>query len=433
MTKTPRPARTVLISGASIAGPALALWLHRYGFEATIVERAAELRPGGYKVDLRGTAVEVCKRMGIMDEVRANSTDMQTGSYVDTNNRTVGEMSAEIFGGRTGDDDEIMRGDLARILHERTRDDVEYLFGDSIASLTEDADGVLVTFERSAPRRFDLVVGADGMHSHTRRLIFGDERQFKRHLGAYISIFTAPNDLKLDRHEAYHALPDKLVCAYSSRGQTTAKNMFVFASPELAYDHRDTAAQKAILTRTFAADRSWEIPRLLTNAAAADDFYFDSIGVIEMDRWSRGRVVLLGDAAHCTSPASGQGTGLALLGAYHLAGELAAADGDFETAFAAYEDHMRPGVEHTQSFAAKFVGEMTMDKKWKIQLRLLMLRSLPKMPWRNLIAKKITEDVQKMAHLVPVKEYAGGLVDAATGHVGAATAHMSAATRHAAA
>ncbi|MFF0740880.1 FAD-dependent monooxygenase [Streptomyces sp. NPDC004111] len=406
MTRTRKPARTVLISGASIAGPALALWLHRYGFVPTVVERAPELRSGGYKVDLRGTAVEVCKRMGIMDEVRARSTDMRTGSYVDAENRVVGEMPAEFFGGRAGDDDEIMRGDLAAILHERTRADVEYLFGDSIASLAEDEDGVLVTFEHAPPRRFDLVVGADGMHSHTRRLVFGDEARFARHLGAYISIFTAPNDLELDRHEAYHALPGKLVCAYSSRGQTTAKNMFVFASPELAYDHRDTAAQKRLLADAFAGDRGWEIPRLLTNAESADDFYFDSIGVIETDRWSRGRVVLLGDAAHCASPASGQGTGLALLGAYHLAGELAAAQGDFEPAFAAYERHMRPGVEHCQRFAEKFVGEMTVDRKWKIRLRMLMMRMLPKMPWRNLVAKKITQDVQRMAHAVPVKEYA---------------------------
>ncbi|MGW7414437.1 FAD-dependent monooxygenase [Streptomyces sp. NPDC054863] len=415
-TNPATPVRTVLISGASIAGPALALWLHRYGFEPTVVERAAELRPGGYKVDLRGTAVDVCKRMGIMDEVRAHSTDMLTGSYVDENNRTVGEMPAEIFGGRTGDDDEIMRGDLARILHDRTREDVEYLFGDSITSLTEDEDGVLVTFECAAPRRFDLVVGADGMHSNTRRLAFGDEQGFRRHLGAYISIFTAPNDLRLDRHEAYHALPDKLVCAYSSRGEQSAKNMFVFAAPtEIPYDHRDVAAQKRILTETFAQDRSWEIPRLLTNAEAADDFYFDSISLIEMDRWSKGRIVLLGDAAHCTSPASGQGTGLALIGAYTLAGELAAAEGDFEQALAAYEHHMRPGVEYTQGFAQKFVGEMTMDSRWKIKLRLLMLRSLPKMPWRNFIAKKITEDVQKMAHIVPLKEYAAGPAGYAAG------------------
>ncbi|HEY9374245.1 FAD-dependent monooxygenase [Streptomyces sp.] len=398
------PAKTVLISGASIAGPALALWLHRYGFAPTVVERAAELRSGGYKVDIRGTAIEVCRRMGILDEIRANSTDMDGGSYVDERGRTVGELPAEIFGGRAEDDDEIMRGDLSRILYERTRDDVEYLFGDSIASLAEDADGVEVTFESGTVRRFDLVVGADGMHSNTRRLVFGDERQFKRHLGAYISIFTAPNHLGLQQWETYHAIPHKLISVYSSAGETTAKNSFVFSSPELRYDHRDTKQQKEILRENFAGD-GWEIPQLLDHADQAEDFYFDSLALIEMDRWSKGRVVLLGDAAHCASPASGQGTGLALLGAYTLAGELAAAAGDHTVAFDAYERVMRPGVEQNQKFAEGFAKEMTVSSRRKIGMRLFMLRVLPRTPLKNLIAKKIREDVQKASHAVPVTEY----------------------------
>ncbi|MFD7325027.1 FAD-dependent monooxygenase [Streptomyces sp. NPDC059875] len=409
MTRTPAN-KTVLISGASIAGPALALWLHRYGFAPTVVERAPELRTGGYKVDIRGTAVEVCRRMGILDEIRANSTDMDGGSYVDAQGRTVGQMPAEIFGGRVEQDDEIMRGDLARILYERTRDDVEYLFGDSIAALADDGDGVDVTFESGTRRRFDLVVGADGMHSNTRRLVFGDEERFKRHLGAYISIFTAPNRLGLTRWETYHARPDKLISVYSSAGEQahTAKNCFVFSSPEeLVYDHRDTARQKRLLADAFAGD-DWEIPRLIADSADAEDFYFDSIALIEMDRWSSGRVVLLGDAAHCTSPASGQGTGLALTGAYVLAGELAAAGGDHRAAFDAYEHVMRPGVEQNQTFAKGFVKEMTVSSRWKIALRMAMVRTLPRTPWKNLIAKKIRDDVQRAAHAVPVKEYADG-------------------------
>ncbi|MFF0437348.1 FAD-dependent monooxygenase [Streptomyces sp. NPDC004327] len=402
-----RAARTVLISGASIAGPALALWLHRYGFVPTVVEKAPALRTGGYKVDLRGDAIGICARMGILDEVRAHSTGMDGGSYVDSRGRTVGELPSEIFGGRTGQDDEIMRGDLAGILYERTRDDVEYLFGDSLASLAEDADGVEVTFESGTVRRFDLVVGADGLHSHTRRLVFGDERQFKRHLGAYISIFSAPNRLGLTRWETYHARPDKLISVYATAGEHsgTAKNCFVFSSPaELAYDHRDTAAQKRLLADAFAGD-DWEIPRLIADAAGAGDFYFDSIATIRMDRWSRGRVVLLGDAAHCTSPASGQGTGLALTGAYVLAGELAAAGGDHEAAFAAYEELMRPGVELNRRFAEKFAKEMTLSSRRKIALRMFMVRVLPRTPFKNLIAKKIRDEIQRASTAVPVKEY----------------------------
>ncbi|WP_370413335.1 FAD-dependent monooxygenase [Streptomyces fradiae] len=419
MTSSTRPAKTVLISGASIAGPALALWLHRYGFAPTVVEKAPALRTGGYKVDLRGGAIEICARMGILDEVRAHSTDMAGGSYVDSRGRTIGELPAEIFGGREEGDDEIMRGDLARILYERTRDDVEYLFGDSIASLIEDADedggggGVTVTFESGTVRRFDLVVGADGLHSHTRRLVFGEERRFRQHLGAYISIFSAPNRLGLTRWETYHARPHKLVSVYATAGEEagTAKNCFVFASPaELPYDHRDPATQKRLLAEAFAGD-DWEIPALLSDAAGAEDFYFDSIALIRMDRWSRGRVVLLGDAAHCASPASGQGTGLALTGAYVLAGELAAAGGDHERAFAAYERVMRPGVELNQRFAASFAKEMTVSSRRKIALRMFMVRTLPKTPWKNLIAKKIRDDIQKAANAVPLKEY--GAVPAA--------------------
>ncbi|GAA3394416.1 FAD-dependent monooxygenase [Streptomyces roseoviridis] len=410
--------KTVLISGASVAGPALALRLHRHGFVPTVVERAPALRTGGYKVDIRGTAVEVCRRMGVLDAIRADSTDMAGGSYVDGDGRTIGELPADVFGGRVEGDDEIMRGALARILHERTRDDVEYLFGDSVAALHDDGDGVDVTFESGTRRRFDLVVGADGLHSHTRRLVFGDERRFRRHLGAYISIFTAPDHLGLERWETYHALPGKLVCVYRSAGETDAKNLFVFRAPtELSFHHRDVTAQKRLLADAFAGD-GWEVPRLLGHAADADDFYLDSLSLIEMDRWSRGRVVLVGDAAHCASPASGQGTGLALTGAYVLAGELAAAGGDHRAAFEEYERVMRPGVEQNQRLAEGFVKEMTLDTKRKIALRMFMVRTLPKTPWRNLIAKKIRDDIQKAANAVPLKDYpAGGTLraDASTG------------------
>ncbi|MFB7518217.1 FAD-dependent monooxygenase [Streptomyces sp. NPDC056144] len=406
MTRTTSSAsKTVLISGASVAGPALALWLHRYGFAPTVVEKAPALRTGGYKVDVRGTAIEVCRRMGILDEIRAHSTDMRGGSYVDDAGRTIGELPADIFGGRVEGDDEIMRGELARILYDRTREDVEYAFGDSIAALAEDGEGVTVTFESGTVRRFDLVVGADGLHSNTRRLAFGPEERFKRHLGAYISIFSAPNHLGLDRWETYHALPKKLLCVYSSAGETEAKNLFIFSAPQdVPYDLRNVADQKRLLADTFAGD-GWEVPRLLGHAAGADDFYLDSMSLVEMDRWSKGRVVLLGDAAHCASPASGQGTGLALIGAYVLAGELARAHGDHTVAFARYEERMRPGVEQNQRLAEGFVKEMTVGSKWKISLRMLMVRTLPKTPWKNLVAKKIRDGIQSAANAVAIERY----------------------------
>ncbi|MFJ9414681.1 FAD-dependent monooxygenase [Streptomyces sp. NPDC101227] len=414
----PRPAKTVLISGASVAGPALAHWLHRYGFAVTVVERAPELRTGGYKVDIRGAAIEVAERMGILEDIQRASTDMQTGAYVNDDGKRIATLPADIFGARIGRDDEIMRGDLARILYDRTRDDVEYLFGDSIASLTpiaatgaptgaatdEGAEGIDVTFERGAPRRFDIVVGADGVHSTVRRLAFGPEERFSRHLGTYLAVFSMPNELGLDREELYYALPNKLLCEYSSAGDPAAKGMMSFRSPRPAHDHRDTDRQLALLEAAFEGDGG-RTPRLLRAAREASDLYFDGMQLIEMDRWSSGRVVLLGDAAHCASPASGQGTGMALVGAYVLAGELAAAGGDPAVAFDRYEREMRGYVEVNHRLAEKFVTEMNLATRRGIRLRHLMLRILPHMPWKNLVAKKVAEDVQRGANAITLKDY----------------------------
>ncbi|MGW7491049.1 FAD-dependent monooxygenase [Streptomyces sp. NPDC054786] len=406
--------QTVLISGASIAGPALAYWLHRYGFAVTVVERAPELRTGGYKVDIRGAAIEVVERMGILEEIQRASTDMRTGAYVNDDGKRIATLPADIFGARVGRDDEIMRGDLARILYERTRRDVEYVFGDSITSITPDATGatgVEVTFERAAPRRFDLVVGADGLHSTVRRLVFGPEEQFLRHLGAYASAFSMPNELGLDREELYHAQPGRLICAYSSAGDPAAKGLLIFRSPRLSYDHRDPDQQRALLEAAFEGlgvppAGGWrEVPRLLEAAREASDFYFDGLQLVEMDRWSRGRVVLLGDAAHCASPASGQGTGMALVGAYVLAGELAAADRDPEAAFGRYEEELRGYVAVNHALATEFAQEMTVGTRRQIRFRHLMMRILPYMPWKNLVAKKIAEDVQRGANAITLKDH----------------------------
>ncbi|SHL01624.1 FAD-dependent monooxygenase [Streptomyces yunnanensis] len=428
-----RARRTVLISGAGVAGPALAHWLHRYGFTVTVVERAPQLRAGGYKVDIRGAAIDVVERMGLLEDIRRLSTDMRTGAYVDGDGKRIATLPAEIFGGRTGRDDEVMRGDLARLLYARTRSDVEYVFGDSITSMTstpitapagddrgDGTSGVEVAFERGAPRRFDLVVGADGLHSTVRRLAFGPEERYLRHLGAYISAFSVPNALGLDREELYHALPGKLTCVYRSAGDPTAKGMLAFRSPRLAYDHRDTGHQRALLERAFAGD-GWQIPRLLEAAPEVDDFYFDGMQLIEMDHWSRGRVVLLGDAAHCASPASGQGTGMALVGAYVLAGELAAADGDPTAAFARYEAEMRGYVAANHALAEKFAREMTVTSRWQIRLRMLMLRMLPYMPWKDAVAKKIAEEVQRAAQAITLKDYPAPAAHGATARPAAAS------------
>ena len=397
--------QTILISGASITGPTLAYWLKRHGFTPTVVERAPEPRYGGYKVDIRGAALDVAERMDILAEVRKASTGMRGASYVDADGKRVANLDGDVFGGREGNDVEVMRGGLTRILYQATQHDIEYIFEDSIASISQDESGVQVTFQYGEPRTFDIVIGADGLHSNVRALAFGDESAFVRDLGYYVSIFTIPNYLKLDRWELLHAAPGKTVNVYSTRSYSDARALFMFASPPLRYGRRDTAQQKKILAEAFDGV-GWEVPRLLDSMWKAQDFYFDSISQVHMDRWSKGRVALVGDAAYGPSPASGQGTSLALVGAYVLAGELAAADGDYGAAFARYEAEMREFVEQNQALAPANVKGMVLRTPSQIWFQTQVLRMLPYMPWRNAIIGRVTQAIHKAATAITLKAYA---------------------------
>lgn len=390
----------ILISGASIAGPALAHWLSLDGHQVTVVERAPALREGGYKVDIRGVAIEVCRRMGILDDIRAASTNMRTASWVNADNKVLGTVPADFFEGRAPGDDEIMRGDLARILFDLAKDRVEYRFDDTITELSDSPGGVEVAFERSAPRRFDLVVGADGLHSRVRALAFGDEKRYLNHLGAYISIYSTPNHLGLDHAELFYGSLNRMISVYSARHNTEARSLFIFNSPELEYDRQDA---KAVLAQHFAGE-GWQSGKLLEFMRDADDFYFDSMSLVEMPRWSQGRVVLLGDAGYCASPASGQGTGMALVGAYVLAGELGV-HATHAAAFAAYEELMRPYVKLNQDFAHKAVKSFTARTPGQLRMRNAMMRVLPYMPWKNMIAAGITKQLQLAANHVKLKDY----------------------------
>jgi 2-polyprenyl-6-methoxyphenol hydroxylase-like FAD-dependent oxidoreductase len=396
--------KTVLISGASVAGPALAYWLRRYGFTPTVVDRAPALREGGYKIDVRGSAVGVLERMGILADVQRASTDMQGASFVDSANKPIATMSADFFMGRTGDDVEIMRGDLAQLLYAAASNDVEYIFDDSIASITQHAQGADVTFARGGRRSFDLIVGADGLHSNVRALAFGDETQFMRYLGCYISIFSADNFLDLDRWELFYSAPGRLANMYSTRRQAPAKALFAFTSPPLNYNRHDIGQQKRLLADAFAGQK-WETPRLLASMWDAPDFYFDSMSQIQMERWAQGRVALVGDAAYCPSPASGQGTSLALVGAYVLAGELKSADGDHQVGYARYQAEMRHYVEQNLKLGQKMAKEMVPESRAQIWLRTQMMRMLPYLPWKGLVTKGILEPLQQAANAITLKNY----------------------------
>ncbi|MBM7790895.1 FAD-dependent monooxygenase [Tenggerimyces flavus] len=374
---------TVLISGASVAGPTLAYWLHKYGFHTTVLERTQELRAGygGHAVDLFGPAVEIASKMRVLPRVQAART-MTERLFFDREGKRPLEVDLKrIVAGISDQHVEIMRGELATILHDATKNDVEYVFGDSIATLDDTANGVHVTFEHSSARRtFDLVIGADGLHSNVRRLTFGPENDYRTFLGGYLAAFTVPNYLDLQGEMRAYNTPGKLAGLYGVRQTGEARAAFIFLrDDELDYDYRDTEQQKRLVQREYA-NVGWEIPRLLQELEHADDFYLDSISQIVMDTWSRGRVTLVGDAGYSPAPAVGGGTSIAMVGAYVLAGELRQANGDHTTAFPEYEQAMRQIVTRFRTVGPTTMKTIVPRTKAQIATTAAMLRVVPKLP-----------------------------------------------------
>jgi 2-polyprenyl-6-methoxyphenol hydroxylase-like FAD-dependent oxidoreductase len=343
----------VLVSGASVAGLSIAYWLSNSGFKVTVVERASHLRPGGQALDIRGPALEVAERMGIMASIRERRTKQEGMSIMDFDGREVFRSTERtITGGRFDSSDiEILRDDLCSVLYQVVGHKVEYLFGDSIASLSQDGLGVDVVFSKAVPGRFDLVIGADGLHSGVRQLAFGPEKQFGRYLGAYLSVFAIPNYLELDRWQVFHQHEGTVGGVLGLRADTDARTYIAFGSGEpLDYDYRDTVAQKRLVAERMAG-MGWEFPRMIDHMMRAANFHFDSMSQIRMDSWSRGRIVLVGDAGYCVSPMTGQGTTVAMVGAYVLAGELAANKGNLLEGITRYERELRNYADRNQELA----------------------------------------------------------------------------------
>jgi len=362
--------QTVLISGASIAGPALAYWLDQYGFRVTVVEKAPALRPGGQAVDFKGRSQRtVLERMGVWDEIQQRRTGRFDTVYLDASGRELAVMTGEFTGG----DVEILRGDLTAILYERTKTRCEYRFGDSIAALTETADGVRAKFEHGAAQTFDLVVGADGIHSRVRRLAFGPERDYVRHLGYYYCVAGAPgwgHDARRRERLIAHAwnAPGRM----AARGGSKGSQLYLFASGELAGARGDVAAQRRLITERFSG-LGGEVPSMLAELDRLDDFYLDAIAQVQMKgRYTSGRVALVGDAGYGNT-LGGFGTGLAVVGAYVLAGELATADGDHAAGYARYDEIMGQYVKTTSfSNVGRFMAPKT---GWGIRGRNWLLGS----------------------------------------------------------
>lgn len=393
----------VLISGTGAAGLTAAYWLKKYGFTPTLVERAPTLPKGGYKIDVRGKALDVLRRMGLYEEVQAASTDMKSALLVDREGKVINEMGGDKFGHREGEDLEIIRGTLCQILMDKIPD-MEFLFGDSIKSISQLHEAVQVEFKKNASRKFDLVIGADGLHSNVRNLVFGEESRFIHDLGLYLCVFTVPNYLNLDRVEMQYSELGRVAAIWNSKGDANLKACFAFTSKE-PLDPRDTEKAKQKLSAAFSGI-GWEVPKLLQLMQETPDFYFDIAAQICMENWSQDRTVLLGDAAYCASPMSGQGTSLALIGAYVLAGELATSKGAYRAAFEHFEKEMRPFVAINQSLGQKSANLMRSNEKKNFftWLQEKLMRIAPGKLIEYYINRS-TNRIQKAAKAIKLKDY----------------------------
>jgi 2-polyprenyl-6-methoxyphenol hydroxylase-like FAD-dependent oxidoreductase len=328
--------RSVLISGAGVAGPTLAYWLARNGDRPTVVERAQGVRSSGNPVDVRGPALPVAEAMGVLPRLRRAATSATALTFVGSGSIPMQRRGSGAV--------ELPRGDLASILWEAARDNAEFLFDDTITEMRPHAGGVDVTFDRAAPRRFDLVVGADGSHSLTRRLAFGPESDFVQHMGVYVATVALGSPVEPADQVLHYNTPGRAVSIHPSREQALAA--FMFRSPAIdGFDHRDVAQHRRLLEAAFAGV-GWRVPELLDRVRDSDDFYFDAVSRVRLASWSRGRVTLLGDAASSLS-LFGEGSSLAMAGAATLARSLAATP-DIATALRDYEREHRKLVNPRQ-------------------------------------------------------------------------------------
>ncbi|MFI9848559.1 FAD-dependent monooxygenase [Nonomuraea sp. NPDC051941] len=373
------PRRKVLVSGASIAGLTLAFWLNRYGYDVTVVERAGTLRAGGYPIDVRGTALEVIRRMGILPRLQAAHIDLRRLTFLNEEGSEVASVHPHnVTGGVAGHDLEVRRGDLTEALYAAVRDDAEFLFYDSIETLDQSGDGVDVTFRGGGSRTFDIVFGAEGMHSRTREMLFGPEERFHRYLGYCFAVFTMPNTFGLSHETVMWNTPGRAAALYATGNDDEVHAFLTFARPEPPFDaFPNPEAQQKLVAAVFA-DAGWEVPGMLAAMRDADDVFFDAVGQIHMPRWSSGRVALVGDAAYAPSFLTGQGTSLALVGAYMLAHSLAG--GDHAAGFTAYERDTREFVTLNQGLVGQGAATLFPTTAETLKQRNDRLRKLTAMP-----------------------------------------------------
>jgi 2-polyprenyl-6-methoxyphenol hydroxylase-like FAD-dependent oxidoreductase len=368
----------ILISGAGIAGPTLAYWLVRYGFEVTLVEQAPALRTGGYVIDFWGAGFDVADQMGIVPELLERGYQVKEVRVVDDDGRRASGFDANVFDRFTGGRfTSVPRGELPATIYARVERDVETIFGDSITALTDHGDRVHVELASGTARDVDLVIGADGLHSEVRALAFGPEASFEHYLGYGVAAFETAGYRPRDE-DVYimHTEVGRQLSRFSMRGDRTMF-LFIFADEARAGESlHDPAAQKARVRRRFADSRWRETAAILEQLDACESIYFDRVSQIRMERWSSGRIALVGDAAFCVSLLAGQGSALAMVAAYVLAGELHAAKGNHEVAFARYRERLAPVIAEKQKAAIRFGGTFAPHSRFQLFVRNQVMKLL---------------------------------------------------------
>lgn len=386
--------RSILISGAGIAGPALALWLRKAGFAPVLVERSPSLRTGGYIIDFWGLGYDIAERMGLRSEIDRVGYHMREFRIVDNHGERIAGFGMEVFGELTGGHYvTIGRSDLSRLLFEKAKAAAEVIFDNEIIALDEMPDGVNVHFKRGENRRFDLVIGADGLHSDVRGLVFGSQHRFETYLGYRVAAFEVSGYRpRNDDIYVMHGRPGRMIGRFTLREDRT---LFLFVFNENSHLLPTTIdQQKAILCEVYGSD-TWECPQILEQLDHVGELYFDRVSQIRMANWSNGRVALVGDAAFCVSLLAGQGSALAILSAYVLAGELASASGEYREAFARYESFLRPFVQMKQSGAEGFAAAFAPRTPWGLWFRNQMIRAfaIPGLA-RLTVGREITDSLK---------------------------------------
>jgi 2-polyprenyl-6-methoxyphenol hydroxylase-like FAD-dependent oxidoreductase len=360
--------RTILISGLGIAGPTLAFWLKAGGFEPTLIERSPRLRTGGYVIDFWGLGYDIAERMGLRKNIERVGYHVQEVRVVDDRSKRVAGFEVDVFRELTnGRYVTLGRSELSHLLFEKAASTSEVMFDNEIVSLEDREDGVCVQFKHGRARQFDLVVGADGLHSQVRRLLFGPQHQFEKNLGYAVAAFEVSGYRPRDE-DVYvmYGRPGRSLGRFTMRENRTLF-LFVFATGNDALP-QTLDGQKELLLALYADDK-WECRHILDELKGARELYFDRVSQIRMPSWSRGRVALVGDAAFCVSLLAGQGSALAMTSAYVLAGELSKAGGRHELAFREYEAFLRAYIHTKQEGAGRFGGALAPKTQWGLWFR----------------------------------------------------------------